>query len=110
MVTRLAIGKNSFPCLEIIFHRMNGTLYCQVTILYRCFSLEINYNVIVCCGFQGKRGIVKPPFELPEFIKVCSESVIALLPIVENCNCACLSNFYLKHLFVGLENFGFFNT
>jgi len=69
MVTRLAIGKNSFPCLEIIFHRMNGTLYCQVTILYRYFSLEINYNVIVCCGFQGKRGIVKPPFELPEFIK-----------------------------------------
>ena len=34
--------------------------------------LEINYNILICdyC-FQGKRGIVKPPFELPEFIKVC---------------------------------------
>ena len=66
--------------------------------------------MIVCCGFQGKRGIVKPPFELPEFIKVCIELVIAPLPIVENCNCTCLSNFYLEHLFVGLENSGFFNT
>lgn len=31
--------------------------------------------MFVCCGVQGKRGIVKPPFELPEFIKVCIESV-----------------------------------
>lgn len=27
---------------------------------------------------------MKPPFELPEFIKVCIESVMALLPVFEN--------------------------
>ena len=70
--------------------------------------------MFVCCGLQGKRGIVKPPFELPEFIKVCIESVetlhfFPLLRIVIEHVCVKFLSINNTHC-ISLRNFGVFNT